>query len=108
MDAGNHETGEADRCVVEAVEVAEWRGGVMGRIEEIEARLAAATPGPWAYNAPVTYRVSRQTRTSGWSVTSPSGAVVRANVDAEEVDGELFAHAPADLRYLLAVARGAG
>jgi len=73
----------------------------MSRIDEIEARLAAATPGPWAegYDA-------------GWTVDQdlyPDGIEIAAMTDQEgdqgRRDASLIAHAPADLAALVKFAR---
>lgn len=64
----------------------------MGRLDEIRARLAAATPGPW--------RVAHH---GTWEVEAPPHQVVAdcGTVDRAEADATLMAHAPDDLAYLL-------
>lgn len=70
---------------------------VPGRLEQIEQRLAAATPGPWEL---------------GKVTPMPDGwpgfyADVEPNIGGglDPQDAELIAHAPADLAALLAFAR---
>ena len=75
----------------------------MSRLDEIEARLEAASPGPW------------EVVTGGWQVRGPECNICGVfhhhvqihdggrNVtdNPAERDAELIANAPADLRYLL-------
>lgn len=61
------------------------------RLQEIRARLDAATPGPWHVH-PVGSIEVRRLDYSGF-------VVARANHDD---DADLIAHAPADLAWLLA------
>lgn len=73
------------------------------RLAEIEARLSAATPGPWEWVPSAVYAASHvlggageqgfpvlRTAASGWAIPA---------------DAELIAHAPADLAALVAVVR---
>jgi hypothetical protein len=59
------------------------------RLQEIRARLDAATPGPWLYPEDDPTRIQAS---DGVSV-----AVITRRVD----DADLIAHAPADLAWLL-------
>jgi len=68
------------------------------RLKEIEERLEKATPGPWEYN----YRTRH--------ISGVQGNAKRIVLDVVNVfwgeeethaNGQLFAHAPGDLRYLL-------
>ena len=66
----------------------------MNEIQEIEARLAAATPGPW----------SRSGHDVGQVVYGPGGqpdliGPISTNSDIE--DAEFIAHAPVDIRALI-------
>ena len=66
----------------------------MNEIQEIEARLSAATPGPW----------SRSGYDVGQVVYGPGGqpdliGPISTNSDIE--DAEFIAHAPEDIRALL-------
>lgn len=64
-------------------------------LEEIEARLAAATPGPWAWaSAPA--EGSSETPAE-YLANALTGAGPHASFDAE-----FIAHAPEDIRALLA------
>ena len=69
------------------------------REKEIEARLKAATPGPWArdpFDGP-----SYQVIASGNRVVSYHHRHERQKNDFIVPDHELMAHAPSDLSYLL-------
>lgn len=75
----------------------------MTRVDAIGARLAAATPGPWIYeNGSVIHGVDAD---DTHYVTDQTGA---ADDDPPigsfmfRADAELAAHAPEDLKYLLA------
>ncbi len=69
----------------------------MDRIEEIEERLAAATPGPWEHHA-----IRDRWRT--WMVEGPSGVLAdMRHYPMAEADADLIAHAPEDMYYLLNV-----
>lgn len=83
----------------------------MSALNEIEARLAAATPGPWEndgggeigqhYSRPEPYQQIVSTTVScGSYCLGGSSAGVEHHDDAE-----LIAHAPADLAALVAVVR---
>ncbi len=74
------------------------------RLEEIKARLAAATPGPWEESGGTEFgfRIAATERESKrivreLSIASSHGGNVRAFADAA-----LIAHAPTDLAYLIA------
>lgn len=74
----------------------------MTRLDEIRARLEAATPGPWS--ADYWHGDPLQT----WAVTDDAGVKELAVADElTEADALLIAHAPEDLRILLAVAEAA-
>jgi hypothetical protein len=67
----------------------------MGRIDEIRARLEAATPGPWRH-----YQNLGDTWTVCWE--SEDGKQGRAVGDIDEMqDASFIATAPEDVRYLL-------
>jgi hypothetical protein len=80
----------------------------MTRLAEIEARVKAATKGPLTLDNSDGYS---QTRI--WKGCSPSGGGPIGTLIAEivgdsaeaEANGELFAHAPADLEWLIARVR---
>jgi hypothetical protein len=91
----------------------------MTRLDEIEARLAAATPGPWWWrNTSEPYlqgartRIVMAFRRMGTHAAQPQfrdsdGLLVdggKANLNAFP-DAALIAHAPADLAALLAVVK---
>jgi hypothetical protein len=74
----------------------------MSRLDEIEARTAAATPGNCTYDEDCGF------------VLAENGAILAQTWSKQEYDypnasgnGKLYAHAPADLRALLDVARKA-
>jgi hypothetical protein len=88
----------------------------MSRIQEIEARLAKATPHPWGvYYERGTWRVYSVPRGKGelrgeTHIVPEYGKVAWPNEGGVEFmgcalgatpDADLIAHAPADLRYLL-------
>jgi len=60
----------------------------------IQARLAAATPGPWV--------VEPSKYVSGRYVVAEGGRQIRHATETSPVDADLIAHAPADLAALLA------
>ena len=62
------------------------------RRAQIEARLAAATPGPW--------RVDRYDHGGGRAYVEEPRRTLVADF-YQEGDREMLAHAPADLRWLL-------
>lgn len=73
----------------------------MSRLDEIEARLSAATPGPWAIGTNEKNCLiigSRQTQ--GWVCVGDPDAAPEAQDDAA-----LIAHAPEDLSALVAVVK---
>jgi hypothetical protein len=65
---------------------------VADRVDDIKARLAAATPGPW--------RVAHH---GAWEVEAPPNQLVAdcGTVDHAKADANLIAHAPADIRWCL-------
>jgi hypothetical protein len=67
----------------------------MSRIDDIKARLAAATPGRW--------RVANH---GTWEVEASPNVLVAdcGTIDHAKEDAALIANAPADLAYLLRVA----
>lgn len=72
----------------------------MSRIEEIEARLEAATPGPWEFS------LGRD-----WEITANGGSLdyvasVSDHGDQSDHDAVFIANAPEDIAYLLAALRG--
>lgn len=67
----------------------------MSRVEDIKARLDAATPGPWEAQG-------QEDNDTGFDVVIKEVAVVQYRRDAD-----LIAHAPTDLRDLLAIAEEA-
>lgn len=74
----------------------------MTRLDEIRARLEAATPGPWeAYHA----RFPNAYGEGFWRVDGPHERGYEGGF--ERADADLIAHAPEDLRLLLAVAEAA-
>lgn len=85
----------------------------MTRLEEIEARLAAATPGPWFRSPEGGLRLDGMSTVRAREGNRPVArirAVDRAELqddpDAQtEADAEFIAHAPADIAYLLSLAR---
>jgi hypothetical protein len=76
----------------------------MGKVDEIRARWAAATPGPW------THCVWYGTDDGGWAAIGPhheedDGISDEPGCDAEqcaERDAEAIAAAPSDVAFLLA------
>lgn len=83
----------------------------MSMLDEIEARLVAATPGPWENEG--AGEVAQH-----WSRPSPWGPVVSTEVSCgsyclggsskgvvNDADADLIAHAPTDLAALVAVVR---
>ena len=105
---GTHPVGTAPlRDVLVPLGAPCGQGGLV-TIEDIKARLAAATPGPW------------EMRPDGWQVTSAQcnicgtfhthqmhdgGRLV--SVRPVQPDADLIAHAPTDLARLVAVAEAA-
>lgn len=94
----------------------------MTREEEIQARLEAATPGPWRYNdktdhgSPLIVHANRCVQAKnldsyreGFDLGDPLPIVAFHQGDydseawfiCEDKDGELIAHAPEDIAYLL-------
>lgn len=71
----------------------------MTRLEEIEARLAAATPGPWGSDH---ISGGQEVCDCGYNVhVRPFSGDVRKGSEGAMFDATLIAHAPADLRLLL-------
>lgn len=73
------------------------------RLDEIEARVAAATPGRWEPECDIEAHGSVP---SSYSVVS-DGTYERVGESISKEDAALIANAPADLRHLLAIARAA-
>jgi len=76
----------------------------MNRIQEIEDRLAKATPGPWAWatgwhcsDSGPTYVFSEGPRYQG----THSGSSIPDDHPQVDADADLIANAPADIAYLL-------
>lgn len=82
------------------------------RLSEIEARLAAATPGPWEADV---FPVRKRSRKTGrvLAYRPEDGSVGSVSVIPSDgmygvmdgPDAELIAHAPADLAALVAVVK---
>jgi len=78
----------------------------LSRIEEIRARLEAATPGPWHMR-----KLIIRDRIYRWEIFAPHGsgyggkpiAVLTDGFTTTDETAELIANAPADLLLLLAV-----
>lgn len=64
------------------------------RLQEIRARLDAATPGPWEW---------REWSCGDEAITGPdnTGFVVNVDETTPHADADLIAHAPADIAWLL-------
>lgn len=81
----------------------------MTRLDEIAARLEAATPGPWEAYGTTVAAMTGPGECGGCSgLPSPAHepACLWSEVaGAGELDADLIAHAPADLAALLAVVR---
>lgn len=81
----------------------------MTRLDEIAARLEAATPGPWeAYGTTVAAMTGPGDCGGCSGLPSPEhepSCLWSEIAGADEPDAELIAHAPADLSSLLAVVR---
>src|SRR4051812_20081584 len=74
----------------------------MSRMDEIAARLKAATPGPWRY-VPDTCNVDSEPNAGG--ITSESWWLAKMEPDTETdavADGEFIAHSRSDIEYLTA------
>jgi len=69
----------------------------MTRLEAIRQRLKNATPGPWRSSVEGPYEM-RVAETDTMNVY----ASVKVEIDMQTDDAELIAHAPDDLRTLLA------
>jgi hypothetical protein len=77
----------------------------MTRIEDIEARLAAATPGPWHYDG-MHDEITTEVAGNYWLIMSECRSAPNEAPRDEfghqfSPDFELIANAPADLRWLL-------
>jgi hypothetical protein len=70
------------------------------RLDAIEARLEAATPGPWRASVDGPYQM-RVAETDTMNVY----ASVNVEIDMQTDDAELIAHAPSDLALLLKLVR---
>lgn len=70
------------------------------RLTEIEARLKAATPGPW-HLAPMEGSHGLEM----WIETEHGGGLPVAKVCGSPIDRELIVHAPADLALLAKLVR---
>lgn len=82
----------------------------MTRLAEIEARLAAATPGPWGVDHDdegVFNDTCVVQGNYGWVASGPDSRYPAYDEDTEQgrADAELIAHAPADLAALVEFAR---
>lgn len=76
-----------------------------GRLERIRARLEAATPGPWRVDYSKEYRSVRRVGAKAGERWRIAGVGTGRRVDPQDdANAELIAHAPDDLRDLLAVA----
>lgn len=71
------------------------------RLAEIEARLSAATPGPWIAE----YSGEQGNCVIPSDAQSTREAVCVTRLYHQQADAELIAHAPADLAALVAVVR---
>lgn len=83
----------------------------MTRLDEIEARLAAATPGPWfdgmgTHGNPADGPEFCEVRTKSTDERTRGITIAELPLDKGAAqDAELIAHAPADLAALLAVVK---
>ncbi len=80
----------------------------MNRVDEIQQRLAAATPGPWTLERPTRWsQVPPEPILRIWSDSAYRAVALieeTANLPSSTFtapDAELIAHAPEDLAYLL-------
>lgn len=76
------------------------------RLEEIESRLKAATPGPWLLE----YENADERSGGEWYTAGPARIMFpySANQQQEtmaQINAELIAHCPEDLTYLIARVR---
>lgn len=90
----------------------------MKRLDEIEARLSAAAPGPWEVKLVTDYK-GNVVNHAGYTYPASVGPIeaeadgcgccstVGRFLEAEDADLALVANAPADLRYLLDFAKAA-
>ena len=77
----------------------------MTTIDEIKARLAAATPGPWTYQEDrwgFSAGVYGAPNERGYSEMIVGGDPCEGRIEPDDPNGTLIAHAPADIAYLLA------
>jgi hypothetical protein len=79
------------------------------RIDDIKARLAAATPGPWRYwtNGFDRYVIGNEDPKTGTFESIIGGEPHEGAIDENDPNCTLIANAPADLAYLLRVAEAA-
>jgi hypothetical protein len=69
----------------------------MSRLDEIRARLAAATPGPWGEDDCIVHVADSMDREYFCWVAGEE-----AQGEQQEKDAELICHAPEDIAWLLA------
>jgi hypothetical protein len=72
------------------------------RLDEIEARLAAATPGPWYHDPKTTDVTAPEAIVSSRHIT-----YIHSHTVVDHANADLIANAPVDLAALVAVARAA-
>lgn len=73
----------------------------MTRLEEIRARLKAATPGPWEWDGRVWGYDKEQE--APWLNDREGNRILWGEINAHKRDAELISHAPSDLAYLLSL-----
>lgn len=79
----------------------------MSRLDDIAARVEAATPGEWKLDGRTAWAPTEDgTQNRFWATVQ---GVYPVHVKRDELDANaaLIANAPADLRYLVAIARAA-
>ena len=82
----------------------------MKRLDEIEARARAATPGPWEVD-PFTWKPGHPIPPSEWLGIESTGPVkgevarIRPNEDEDHANAEFIAHAREDVPALVAALR---
>ena len=79
----------------------------MNRLEEIKARLAAATPGNWVYDSERDTHdsciyVEGSTEEHGY-IGPDNGGIIGSSewIWVEDADGEFMAHAKADIEWMI-------
>jgi hypothetical protein len=79
------------------------------RIDDIKARLAAATPGPWRYwtNGFDRYVIGNEDPKTGTFESIIGGEPHEGAIDENDPNCTLIASAPTDLAYLLRIAEAA-